>query len=280
LREVDQEKQIFGETESFVTPGYKEQLQKNRAWEEELKQRDSKNSDVTQKKGLSEFYNNLLSNNVAFGTAKSEQEDDSGDEDELIKIEQQVLKENEEVETESTSTREDKPKNKTHKSSKSRSKSRDRDNGSSSRDRERSGSRDNDRRKSRSRDKNKRERSEERERRSRSRDRHNKSRGKEKRSGSRDRSDADSKKDPPKSASHKRKHEEEGEKHVTTNQVKGPVTGVPSKKVPQQKQEESLEDRKSKFAKRNTDTMVQAARERFLKRINDRQAATLTGNGK
>eukprot|EP01120_Amphizonella_sp_Union-15-10_P005952 TRINITY_DN1842_c0_g1_i1.p1 TRINITY_DN1842_c0_g1~~TRINITY_DN1842_c0_g1_i1.p1 ORF type:complete len:297 (-),score=78.99 TRINITY_DN1842_c0_g1_i1:35-925(-) len=97
LREVQEEKILWGDTKSYITTGYKEQLKKNRDWEDQLKMRDSKGANVSTK-GMSEFYNNLLTNNVAFGTGKSREEEDEDAKSELRRIEEQIKKEMEEEE--------------------------------------------------------------------------------------------------------------------------------------------------------------------------------------
>eukprot|EP01121_Diplochlamys_sp_Union-15-3_P000339 TRINITY_DN10319_c0_g1_i1.p1 TRINITY_DN10319_c0_g1~~TRINITY_DN10319_c0_g1_i1.p1 ORF type:complete len:151 (-),score=36.80 TRINITY_DN10319_c0_g1_i1:115-567(-) len=60
-------------------------------------------NDVTKKKGLEDFYLNLLTNNVAFGTARSTEDvNQAEDDDDILKrIEAQVRQENEEIEAQS-----------------------------------------------------------------------------------------------------------------------------------------------------------------------------------
>lgn len=68
-RELEAENELFGETEAFVTPAYKEQLEQNRQYEEEQRRQDAADEkrQALGKKDMTGFYSNLLTKNVAFG---------------------------------------------------------------------------------------------------------------------------------------------------------------------------------------------------------------------
>lgn len=68
IKEREAEMEEYGETEVFLTSGYKKKLMENRKWEEEqrlLAEKEAK-EDVT-KVGMQSFYSNLLKGNVALG---------------------------------------------------------------------------------------------------------------------------------------------------------------------------------------------------------------------
>jgi coiled-coil domain-containing protein 55 len=68
-RELEAEKELFGETEAFITPAYKEKLEENRRFEEEQRRKEEEDEkrQATGKKDMSSFYSNLMTKNVAFG---------------------------------------------------------------------------------------------------------------------------------------------------------------------------------------------------------------------
>ena len=63
-KEIEEEKEIYGQTEKFVTSAYKQKLQEEKRWDEEQKKKGDE--DVTKKKDLTSFYSNLY-HNIAFG---------------------------------------------------------------------------------------------------------------------------------------------------------------------------------------------------------------------
>jgi hypothetical protein len=60
VRELKKDEEEFGGLEKFVTSGYKAKLAERRAKEEEERQRDALNEDVTKKKDLTGFYRHLM----------------------------------------------------------------------------------------------------------------------------------------------------------------------------------------------------------------------------
>eukprot|EP01122_Echinamoeba_exundans_P009084 TRINITY_DN3134_c0_g1_i1.p1 TRINITY_DN3134_c0_g1~~TRINITY_DN3134_c0_g1_i1.p1 ORF type:complete len:313 (-),score=87.49 TRINITY_DN3134_c0_g1_i1:324-1262(-) len=68
-RELEAEKELFGETEAFITPAYKEKLEENRRFEEEQRRKEEEDEkrQAAGKKDMSSFYSNLMTKNVAFG---------------------------------------------------------------------------------------------------------------------------------------------------------------------------------------------------------------------
>ena len=74
VREVEKEEHLYGEKEKFVTSSYRKKLEEEKLWHEREKLRDEeeRRNDVTKKRGLGDFYSNLLTKNVAFGNAKPE----------------------------------------------------------------------------------------------------------------------------------------------------------------------------------------------------------------
>jgi coiled-coil domain-containing protein 55 len=61
MKEQEKEKDLYGETEAFVTSSYLKKMQERKIWEEEQKKLQAKEEDVT-KRGMSSFYSKLLSN--------------------------------------------------------------------------------------------------------------------------------------------------------------------------------------------------------------------------
>jgi len=74
-REKEAEGALFGDKEKFITAAYKQKLIEQKKWQEEEAKREEeeRRQDVTKKSDLSDFYANLLTNNVAFGTAQTKQ---------------------------------------------------------------------------------------------------------------------------------------------------------------------------------------------------------------
>ncbi|CAK9268357.1 unnamed protein product [Sphagnum jensenii] len=69
-KERAKEDHLYGEKEKFVTGAYKKKLMEQAKWleEERLRELREQKEEVTNKQDLSDFYRNLLKNNVAFGT--------------------------------------------------------------------------------------------------------------------------------------------------------------------------------------------------------------------
>lgn len=61
MKEQEKEKEIYGETESYVTSSYLKKMQERKQFEEEQKKLQVKERDVTTQ-GMTSFYSNLLSN--------------------------------------------------------------------------------------------------------------------------------------------------------------------------------------------------------------------------
>lgn len=72
LRERKAEDHLFGDKERFVTAAYKQKLEEDKKWleEEALQEKIEAEQDVRKRGHMGDFYRNLLSNNVAFGTAE------------------------------------------------------------------------------------------------------------------------------------------------------------------------------------------------------------------
>lgn len=72
-REKEQEGNLFGDKEKFVTAAYKKKLIEQKKWlEEEAKREEEERAqDVTKRADLSDFYTNLLNNNI--GTSNTKQ---------------------------------------------------------------------------------------------------------------------------------------------------------------------------------------------------------------
>ena len=56
LKQVEAEKELFGEKPQFITPKYKQHLLERKKWEEEQAKKDALEEDVTKKGDLSAFY--------------------------------------------------------------------------------------------------------------------------------------------------------------------------------------------------------------------------------
>jgi len=68
LKEQEQEKAEFGETERFVTAAYKKQLQESRKWDAEDARMDALEEKTSApQSGMHGFYSNLLTKNIAAG---------------------------------------------------------------------------------------------------------------------------------------------------------------------------------------------------------------------
>lgn len=74
-REKDAEGNLFGDKEKFITAAYKKKLIEQKKWleEEAKREEEERKQDVTKKADLSDFYANLLTNNVALGTTQQKQ---------------------------------------------------------------------------------------------------------------------------------------------------------------------------------------------------------------
>lgn len=71
LKEREREDHLYGDKDKFLTTAYKQKLQEQAQWLEEENQRERREeaNEVTKKKDLGDFYQNLLSKNVAFGAS-------------------------------------------------------------------------------------------------------------------------------------------------------------------------------------------------------------------
>jgi coiled-coil domain-containing protein 55 len=68
LKEQEQDKDQYGDTERFVTAAYKKQLQESRKWDAEDKRMDELEERTSaQTSGMAGFYSNLLTRNIAAG---------------------------------------------------------------------------------------------------------------------------------------------------------------------------------------------------------------------
>lgn len=72
LKEREREDHLYGDKDKFVTTAYKQKLAEQAKWieEERIRELQEQANEVTNKKDLSDFYHNLLSKNVAFGSSK------------------------------------------------------------------------------------------------------------------------------------------------------------------------------------------------------------------
>lgn len=73
LKEREREDHLYGDKDKFVTTAYKQKLAEQAKWieEERIRELREQANEVTNKKDLSDFYQNLLSKNVAFGANKN-----------------------------------------------------------------------------------------------------------------------------------------------------------------------------------------------------------------
>lgn len=63
LKQIEEEKAIYGEKPQYTTSAYKEHLKERKKWEEEQEKKANEVEDVTTKKDMTSFYNsNFLSN--------------------------------------------------------------------------------------------------------------------------------------------------------------------------------------------------------------------------
>ncbi|CAM6101392.1 unnamed protein product [Calypogeia fissa] len=71
-KEREKEDHLYGDKDKFVTSAYKKKLIEMGKWKEEERLRELREQahEVSGKKDLSDFYRNLLKNNVAFGAGK------------------------------------------------------------------------------------------------------------------------------------------------------------------------------------------------------------------
>ena len=68
LKEQEQDKDTYGDTERFVTAAYKKQLQESRKWDAEDRRMDEVEERTSaQTSGMAGFYSNLLTRNIAAG---------------------------------------------------------------------------------------------------------------------------------------------------------------------------------------------------------------------
>mmetsp|Transcript_17166 Transcript_17166/g.45156 ORF Transcript_17166/g.45156 Transcript_17166/m.45156 type:complete len:330 (+) Transcript_17166:177-1166(+) len=68
LKEQEQDKDTYGDTERFVTAAYKKQLQESRKWDAEDRRMDELEERTSaQTSGMAGFYSNLLTRNIAAG---------------------------------------------------------------------------------------------------------------------------------------------------------------------------------------------------------------------
>ena len=68
LKEQEQDKDAYGDTERFVTAAYKKQLQESRKWDAEDRRMDELEERTSaQTSGMAGFYSNLLTRNIAAG---------------------------------------------------------------------------------------------------------------------------------------------------------------------------------------------------------------------
>eukprot|EP01104_Vermistella_antarctica_P016746 TRINITY_DN5773_c0_g1_i1.p1 TRINITY_DN5773_c0_g1~~TRINITY_DN5773_c0_g1_i1.p1 ORF type:complete len:323 (-),score=82.62 TRINITY_DN5773_c0_g1_i1:28-996(-) len=69
-KEIEKEKEEYGERERFITSGYRKKLIEDEKWEEEEKKKEKRDGDVRNKGSIASFYSNLLNNrNVSMGGA-------------------------------------------------------------------------------------------------------------------------------------------------------------------------------------------------------------------
>ncbi|GMH41386.1 hypothetical protein BSKO_09296 [Bryopsis sp. KO-2023] len=73
IKDRKKEDHLFGDKEVFVTSAYKKKLQEEKLWLEEQKRKEAleEKSDVTKRKDLREFYQNLYCSNHGFGEDRS-----------------------------------------------------------------------------------------------------------------------------------------------------------------------------------------------------------------
>ncbi|PNH08508.1 Nuclear speckle splicing regulatory protein 1 [Tetrabaena socialis] len=75
VRERQQEDHLFEDKEKFVTGAYRRKLEEDKKWQEEerKKELEEQKHDVRSVGHMGNFYANLLTKNVAFGTAKQDE---------------------------------------------------------------------------------------------------------------------------------------------------------------------------------------------------------------
>jgi len=67
IKEAKVDADIYGKTDEFITPGYKEKLLEDKKWREERDKKDAMEQDVTKKGDFSGYFNHLLKDNVSMG---------------------------------------------------------------------------------------------------------------------------------------------------------------------------------------------------------------------
>lgn len=72
-RELEKDADLYADKPKFITPSYRKKLEENKKWQEE-EERRHRDEDVTKQTDLGNFYRNLLTNNIAFGSQQREQE--------------------------------------------------------------------------------------------------------------------------------------------------------------------------------------------------------------
>ncbi|KAG2482546.1 hypothetical protein HYH03_018537 [Edaphochlamys debaryana] len=75
VKERQQEDHLYEDKEKFVTSAYRRKLEEDKKWQEEERKREAEEAkqDVRKVGHMGNFYANLLTKNVAYGTAKTEE---------------------------------------------------------------------------------------------------------------------------------------------------------------------------------------------------------------
>lgn len=94
-KEREKEDHLYGDKEKFVTGAYKKKLQEQAKWLEEERRREleEQKHQVGDKSDMSDFYRNLLKNNVAFGARNAPSEkriEEKGSEEPESQLENEV----------------------------------------------------------------------------------------------------------------------------------------------------------------------------------------------